>query len=224
VGTLPFLPSCVQIASWHTVAVILLSLQRGLGPVALNDHERMLASEVIDPARVDVKFSDVGGLEDVKSSLRDTVVIPLTRPELFSGSKLRRAPKGVLLYGPPGTGKTLLAKALAKETGAAFVNVRMSVLQDMWFGESVKLSRAVFTLASKIAPAIVFIDEIDSFLRERSKNDHEAMAQMKAEFLMCWDGLSRELMEDAMIVVIGATNRPQVLSAISHSLSPPSPY
>jgi len=105
-------------------------------------------------------------------------------PSLFTtSSTLLAAPKGVLLYGPPGCGKTMLAKALAKESGATFINIAMSVLSNKWYGESNKLVAGLFSLAKKMQPSIIFIDEIDSFLRERSKGDHEVTAMMKAEFM-----------------------------------------
>jgi ATPase family AAA domain-containing protein 1 len=130
--------------------------------------------------------ADIGGLEDIISSLQESVIIPLLYPALFrSSSALLAAPKGVLLYGPPGCGKTMLAKALAKESGATFINIAASVLTNKWFGESNKLVAGLFSLARKTQPSIIFIDEIDSFLRERSKGDHEVTAMMKAEFMTC---------------------------------------
>jgi SpoVK/Ycf46/Vps4 family AAA+-type ATPase len=113
------------------------------------------------------------------------VIYPLLYPHLFGSSSLLSAPKGVLLHGPPGCGKTLLAKALAREGGAAFLNVRGSALASKWYGETNKLVAAVFALARRCQPAIVFLDEIDAFLRERSSGDHEASAMMKAEFMTC---------------------------------------
>ena len=145
-------------------------------------------------------------------------------PGLFrSSSALLTAPKGVLLYGPPGCGKTMLAKALAKESDATFINIAASVITNKWFGESNKLVAGLFSLARKTQPSIIFIDEIDSFLRERSKGDHEVTAMMKAEFMTCvlflpsfvcdagisclfslWDGL---LSGSDRILILGATNR-----------------
>lgn len=89
----------------------------------------------------------------------------------------------VLLYGPPGCGKTMLARALAKESHAVFINLHISTLTEKWFGESQKLVKALFSLARKLQPSIVFIDEIDAFLRERQSNDHEVMSMIKAEFM-----------------------------------------
>ena len=168
--------------------------------------------------------ADIGGLDHIISSLRETIIYPLLYPNLFNNSSiLAGASKGVLLFGPPGCGKTMLAKALAKESGATFINVAISVLTNKWFGESNKLVAGLFSLARKTQPCIIFIDEIDSFLRERMKGDHEATAMMKAEFmtytnlyhrlqpnqltLFCrlWDGL---LSSEDRIMVLGATNRP----------------
>ncbi len=127
---------------------------------------------------------DIGGLEPIISSLRESIIYPLIYPDLFTtSSSLLGAPRGVLLYGPPGCGKTMLAKAMAKETKATFINISASVLTNKWFGESNKLVAGLFGLARKTQPAIIFIDEIDSFLRERASNDHEVTAMMKAEFM-----------------------------------------
>lgn len=134
---------------------------------------------------------------------------PIKHNHLFSGSQLYKAPKGVLLHGPPGCGKTLLAKATAKEAGMRFLNLDVAILTDKWYGESQKLAAAVFTLAVKLQPCIIFIDEIDSFLRSRNSSDHEATAMMKTQFMMLWDGLSTE--SDDMVIVMGATNRPRDL-------------
>lgn len=130
--------------------------------------------------------TDIGGLDTIISSLRESVIYPLLYPNLFtSTSSLLGAPKGVLLFGPPGCGKTMLAKALAKESGATFINIAASVLTNKWYGESNKLVAGLFSLARKVQPSIIFIDEIDSFLRERTKGDHEVTGMMKAEFMTC---------------------------------------
>lgn len=171
----------------------------------LDEYEKQIASEVIHPDDIDVRFSDIGGLEPIISSLRESVIYPLVYPHLFNSSSLLGAPKGVLLFGPPGCGKTMLAKALAKESGATFINIAASVLTNKWYGESNKLVAALFSLARKTQPSIVFIDEIDSFLRERTKGDHEVTGMMKAEFMTLWDGL---LSSTDRILVLGATNRP----------------
>ncbi|CAG8708160.1 16205_t:CDS:10, partial [Cetraspora pellucida] len=186
----------------------------------LNEYEEVILSEVIfsDEITVDFKrketsdqfFSlilEIGGLDPIIQSLRESVIYPLCYPQLFtSTSGLLGVPKGVLLHGPPGCGKTMLAKALARESGATFINLHVSTLTDKWFGESNKLVAGVFSVAKKLQPCIIFIDEIDAFLRERRSNDHEVTGMMKAEFMSLWDGLTTN--ENTRIVVLGATNRP----------------
>ena len=100
----------------------------------------------------------------------------------------------------------MLAKALAKESNACFINVRAAALQSKWFGDAQKLVTAVFTLAWKIQPCIIFIDEIDSFLGTRKSNEHEAVTSMKTEFMSLWDGFITD--NDARVMVLAATNRP----------------
>lgn len=133
-------------------------------------------------------------------------------PHLYSGhSSLLSAPSGVLLYGPPGCGKTMLAKALARESGACFINLHISTLTEKWYGDSNKLVAAVFSLARKLQPSIVFIDEIDAVLGTRRSGEHEASGMVKAEFMTHWDGLASATTEGGSqrICVMGATNRIQ---------------
>ncbi|KAF8635900.1 hypothetical protein AX15_000079 [Amanita polypyramis BW_CC] len=178
----------------------------GHSNLKLDEYERTVANEVIHPDDINVTFSDIGGLDPIIAHLREAVIYPLLYPDLFSAtSSLLSAPKGVLLYGPPGCGKTMLAKALAKESGATFINIAASVLTNKWYGESNKLVAGLFSLARKTQPSIIFIDEIDSFLRERTRGDHEVTGMMKAEFMTLWDGL---LSATDRILVLGATNRP----------------
>ncbi|TDL19742.1 AAA-domain-containing protein [Rickenella mellea] len=178
----------------------------GRKDLKLDDYEETIAGEIIHPDDIDVQFTDIGGLEPIVNSLRETIIYPLLYPTLFTtSSTLLGAPKGVLLYGPPGCGKTMLAKALAKESGATFINIAVSALANKWYGESNKLVAGLFSLARKVQPSIIFIDEIDSFLKERSRGDHEVTGMMKAEFMTLWDGL---LSASDRILVLGATNRP----------------
>jgi len=101
----------------------------------------------------------------------------------------------------------MLAKAIATESGANFIAISMSSIASKWFGEGEKYTRAVFTLASKISPCVIFVDEIDSLLGKRESNgEHEAMRKIKNEFMMMWDGLKSKDME--RVIVLGATNRP----------------
>uniref|UniRef100_A0A5B6ZAV9 Putative ATPase family AAA domain-containing protein 1 n=1 Tax=Davidia involucrata TaxID=16924 RepID=A0A5B6ZAV9_DAVIN len=172
-------------------------------------YEDVIACDVINPDHIDVEFDSIGGLEAIKQALCELVILPLRRPELFSHGKLLGPQKGVLLYGPPGTGKTMLAKAIAKESGAVFINVRISNLMSKWFGDAQKLVAAVFSLAYKLQPAIIFIDEVDSFLGQRRTTDHEALTNMKTEFMALWDGFTTD--QNARVMVLAATNRPSEL-------------
>ncbi|XP_063983895.1 outer mitochondrial transmembrane helix translocase [Diachasmimorpha longicaudata] len=175
----------------------------------LTDYEMMIASHLIDPQDIPVSWENIAGLDSVIQELKETVILPIRRKELFEDSRLTQAPKGVLLHGPPGCGKTMIAKATARESGTCFINLDVSLLTDKWYGESQKLTAAVFSLAVKIQPCIIFIDEIDSFLRARTAHDHEATAMMKAQFMSLWDGLITDPL--CTVIVMGATNRPQDL-------------
>ncbi|PSS11930.1 ATPase family AAA domain-containing protein [Actinidia chinensis var. chinensis] len=177
--------------------------------IQTNPYEDVIACDVINPGHIDVEFESIGGLKTIKQALYELVILPLRRPELFSHGKLLGPQKGVLLYGPPGTGKTMLAKAIAKESGAVFINVRISNLMSKWFGDAQKLVSAVFSLAYKLQPAIIFIDEVDSFLGQRRTTDHEAMTNMKTEFMALWDGFTTD--QNARVMVLAATNRPSEL-------------
>eukprot|EP00262_Sarcandra_glabra_P021894 TRINITY_DN943_c0_g1_i2.p1 TRINITY_DN943_c0_g1~~TRINITY_DN943_c0_g1_i2.p1 ORF type:complete len:390 (-),score=63.49 TRINITY_DN943_c0_g1_i2:303-1472(-) len=177
--------------------------------IQTNPYEDVIACDVINPDHIEVEFESIGGLENVKQALFELVILPLRRPELFAHGKLLSPQKGVLLYGPPGTGKTMLAKAIAKESGAVFINVRISNLMSKWFGDAQKLVAAVFSLAYKLQPAIIFIDEVDSFLGQRRTTDHEAMTNMKTEFMALWDGFTTD--QNARVMVLAATNRPSEL-------------
>ncbi|KAL6132238.1 hypothetical protein ACLB2K_070609 [Fragaria x ananassa] len=177
--------------------------------IQTNPYEDVIACDVINPDHIDVEFNSIGGLEEIKEALFELVILPLKRPDLFNHGKLLGPQKGVLLYGPPGTGKTMLAKAIAKESGAVFINVRISNLMSKWFGDAQKLVSAVFSLAHKLQPAIIFIDEVDSFLGQRRTTEHEALTNMKTEFMTLWDGFTTD--QNARVMVLAATNRPSEL-------------
>ncbi|CAM0907386.1 unnamed protein product [Alopecurus aequalis] len=184
------------------------STKKSLKDVATeNDFEKRLLSDVIPPDEIGVSFDDIGALENVKDTLKELVMLPLQRPELFSKGQLMKPCKGILLFGPPGTGKTMLAKAVATEAGANFINISMSSIASKWFGEGEKYVKAVFSLASKIAPSVIFVDEVDGMLgRRENPGEHEAMRKMKNEFMVNWDGLRTK--DKERVLVLAATNRP----------------
>ncbi|XP_076459385.1 outer mitochondrial transmembrane helix translocase-like [Babylonia areolata] len=177
----------------------------------LSEYELCIASNLVDPQSMEISWSNIGGLEDIIRDIRETVILPFKHTELFRHSPLLQPPKGVLLHGPPGCGKTMIAKATAKAAGARFINLQVSSLVDKWYGESQKRAEAVFSLAIKLQPTIIFIDEIDSFLRSRTSTDHEATAMIKTQFMSFWDGLLTD--PDCNVMVMGATNRPQDVDA-----------
>ncbi|KAK5111702.1 hypothetical protein LTR62_004808 [Meristemomyces frigidus] len=181
-------------------------------PLVLTPMEQTIAMEVVTPNDIPVTFTDIGGLDTIIDELREAIIYPLTMPHLYtSHSSLLSAPSGVLLYGPPGCGKTMLAKALARESGARFINLHISTLTEKWYGDSNKLVAAVFSLARKIQPCIVFIDEIDAVLGQRRSGEHEASGMVKAEFMTHWDGLASSTRSGGgqRICILGATNRIQ---------------
>lgn len=138
----------------------------------------------------EVHWSDIAGLDIAKSALKETVVYPFLRPDLFMG--LREPARGMLLFGPPGTGKTMLARAVATESKSTFFAISASSLTSKFLGESEKLVRALFGLAKMLAPSIIFVDEIDSLLSARSgEGEHEATRRIKTEFLIQWSDLAR---------------------------------
>ncbi len=158
----------------------------------------------------DIKWDDIGGLEDVKQELKEAVEWPLKHPETFQRLGIR-PPKGTLLYGIPGTGKTLLAKAVASESEANFISVKGPELLSKWVGESEKGVREVFRKAKQAAPTVIFFDEIDAIASARSGNDTDSGVTKRVvnQLLTEMDGL--EELQD--VAIIAATNRPDILDA-----------
>ncbi|MCE7741021.1 MAG: AAA family ATPase [Candidatus Heimdallarchaeota archaeon] len=163
-------------------------------------------SDIIVTEKPNITLNEIAGLETAKQTLREAIVLPLMRPDLFSGA--RRPWKGILLFGPPGCGKTLLAKATAAEVEATFFNVSASSIISKWLGESEKLVRTLFELSREKQPSIIFIDEVDALAGARG-GEHDAMRRVKTELLTSMDGLSSS--EKDRIVTVGATNMPEAI-------------
>ena len=154
-----------------------------------------------------VTFNDVAGLDNAKRAIRETVILPMMRPDIFVN--LRSPARGILLFGPPGTGKTFLAKVAACECNSTFFSVSASSMTSKWIGDSEKLVRALFAVAKSQQPSIIFIDEIDSLLSARSEAENDNLRGLKTEFLVQLDGMSS--CSTDQILVVAATNRPNAL-------------
>ncbi|MDD5111848.1 MAG: CDC48 family AAA ATPase [Candidatus Altiarchaeota archaeon] len=163
----------------------------------------MTVTEVGAPA---TRYEDVGGLKDEVSKIREMIELPMKHPELFEKVGIQ-PPKGVLLYGPPGTGKTLLAKAVASETNAYFIPINGPEIMDKFYGESERKLREIFDEAQQNAPAIIFIDELDSIAPKREETKGEVERRVVAQLLALMDGLVAR----GDVVVIAATNREDAL-------------
>jgi SpoVK/Ycf46/Vps4 family AAA+-type ATPase len=177
----------------------------GRTTMKLNEYEKRISSGQINRENLRTTFADVHAPLETISSLKLLTSLALVRPDAFAYGVLAqdRIP-GCLLYGPPGTGKTMLAKAVAKESGANMLEISGATINDKWVGESEKLIRAVFTLAKRLEPCVVFIDEADSLLANRSMFSNRASHREHInQFLKEWDG-----MEETNAFIMVATNRP----------------
>ncbi|EOO04323.1 putative katanin p60 atpase-containing subunit protein [Phaeoacremonium minimum UCRPA7] len=174
-----------------------------------DEYEKKLLSGLVDAEDINVTFKDVVAPPEVGESLLTLTSLSLHRPEAFSyGVLARERIHGCLLYGPPGTGKTMMAKALAKQSEANMLEVSAASINDMWVGNSEKNVRALFAVARKLSPMVIFLDEAEALLGTRSTKTsrggfHEALNQ----FLREWDGLTTSLNDSKTFIVV-ATNRP----------------
>lgn len=166
----------------------------------------LIESEIMCKKEV-TGWADVAGLDGAKKALKEIIILPFLRPDIFKG--IRAPPKGVLLFGPPGTGKTMIGRCVASQCKATFFNIAASSLTSKWVGEGEKLVRVLFAVARVLQPSIIFIDEIDSLLTSRSEGEHESSRRIKTEFLIHLDGVATS--SEERILVLGATNRPQEL-------------
>lgn len=196
--------SAEEIKESDALAAKASDAKKPLRPV-YNTYEKKLLSGVVLPEKIRITFADIRVPEDTIDTLKTLTSLSLTRPEAFTYGILRRDRiPGILLYGPPGTGKTLLAKAVAKESGATVLEVTAADLNNMYVGEGEKNVKALFTLAKKLSPCVIFIDEADSMFGSREGARQRAShREMINQFLREWDGIS-----DFNGFIMVATNRP----------------
>ena len=186
---------------------VVSTVPKGIVHIDENTEVELRAEfEEAPTGRAVVNYDDVGGMGETIQQLREMVELPLRYPELFTRLGVD-PPKGVLLHGPPGTGKTRLAQAVANESDAQFFAINGPEIMGSGYGESEKRLREVFEQATKSAPAIVFIDEIDSIAPKRSQVTGEAEKRLVAQLLTLMDGLEAR----SNLVVIAATNRPDAI-------------
>jgi proteasome-associated ATPase len=154
-----------------------------------------------------VRYQQIGGLDETIDRIRDVVELPYKEPELFAQIKLK-APKGVLLYGPPGCGKTLIGKAVATENDMTFFNVKVADILSKWVGESENMIKALFRKARENAPSIIFFDEFDALGTTRGQQDSAGVQKnIIAQILSEMDGI--DTLKD--VYILGATNRPDMI-------------
>ncbi len=175
-----------------------------INPIGLSPHERDVLGNIVMSEDIDEGFEDIGGNTELKNNIDRLIIKPTLNPSIYKGRKLLRPPNGVILYGPPGTGKTMMARAVAKRIGGYFINVTSDMVENKFYGESQKMIHAIFTLANRIKPCVVFFDEIDGMCGTRNIFDHSHVTSVKTCLLGEMDGIYKR---DPGVIVFGATNR-----------------
>lgn len=187
------------------------SIQRSNLNYKTNDPfiETIKKDMYVDSKTLTISWADISGLAEPKQALQEAAILPLLRPDLYTG--LRAAPRGILLYGPPGTGKTMLVKAVAHESECILFTCSASSMTSKWVGEGEKLVRTLFRMAADVAPSIVFLDEIDALLSKRKSDnsEQESSRRFKTEFMVQMDGIAAGSGDSQnKTLLIGCTNCP----------------
>ncbi|MBN1206388.1 MAG: AAA family ATPase [Myxococcaceae bacterium] len=172
--------------------------------IANDDTADDEVERVLAPPQPPLTFADVGGLEEIQQQIRKRIILPFQKPSLFERFR-KKAGGGILLYGPPGCGKTLLARATAGECGAAFYNVAISDILDMYIGESERKLHALFEKARQKTPAVLFFDELEALASKRQYSREGTSAKLVSQFLTEMDGFAQA---NSGVLILGATNVP----------------
>ncbi|EAW07909.1 putative AAA family ATPase/60S ribosome export protein Rix7 [Aspergillus clavatus NRRL 1] len=188
------------------------SSKRRLGGDSGSSKRRKADSAVDRSPPTHVSLADLGGLDDVVQELGDLLILPMTRPQVYMSSNVQ-PPRGVLLHGPPGCGKTMIANAFAAELGIPFIPISAPSIVSGMSGESEKALREHFEEAKRIAPCLIFIDEIDAITPKRESAQREMEKRIVAQLLTCMDDLALDKTDGKPVIVLAATNRPDSLDA-----------
>ncbi|XP_045622543.1 mitochondrial sorting homolog [Procambarus clarkii] len=176
---------------------------------SLTRYEKKVLPWLIPRGKLGITWEDVGGCEEALDRIWQQLVLPLLYARYIGRDPLIMPAKGILLHGDPGCGKTLIAKAITAEVNANFISVDLSTLRSKWLGESEKMAGAIFNLAFKIQPCIIFIDEVDALLGTRNEIDNNTDLTIKSVFLSRWDGLETD--SQSMVFILAASNRKDAL-------------
>ena len=158
---------------------------------------------VKSPKEMTCTFDQIGGMQEIKTEIRNRFVVPLKNWQEFYAHDFLRPPPGILFVGPPGTGKTMIAQSLATEASCSFIHVQLADVEAKYFGESSKLVRALFDTARRAQPCIIFMDEIDGIIRKRSDNDQACTYGLKTELLQHMDSQAKR---NEAVLVVACTN------------------
>ncbi len=182
----------------------------GVNPMSLSTYEKDIFANIVKSEDIHINFNDIGGNETLKDNIERLIIKPTLNPHIYSGRNLLKPPNGIILYGPPGTGKTMMARAVAKRIGGCFINVTSALIENKFYGESQKIVGAIFSIADKIKPCVIFFDEIDGLCGTRNILDQSHVTSVKTSLLSEMDGIHQR---DPGVIVFGATNRIDNLDA-----------